>query len=104
MLVSARHFPTNSEVSTSQISAFGLTNNFIVKSRKVEGVSSIDDQSEIPIEGQSFFRGKRKLLSSGSSPEIDLSQLIPNKKRAGVNAFNSSIKKLENGQISTKSR
>ena len=88
MLVSARHFPTNSEISTSQISAFGLTNNFIKKSRKLEGVSSIDDQSEIPIERQSFFRGKRKLLSSGSSPEIDLSQLIPNMKRTGVEAFN----------------
>ena len=64
-MVSARHNPIHSE-SASQISVLGYTNKMVGQNYRN---NSLEDESE---NQPASFINRQKLLSSGSSPEIEL--------------------------------
>ena len=75
-MISARHMPMHSDASASQISTMGLTSkilgrNGIITYRNGESVEDAD--SEVPINS---FLNRKKLLSSSSSPEIDIEEVM----------------------------
>ena len=75
-MISARHQPLHSDASASQISTMGLTSKTL--GRQVQtyrnGGSAEDAESEVP--SKSFLKRHQKLLSSSSSPEIDIDDVM----------------------------
>lgn len=75
-MISARHQPMHSDASASQISTFQLTSKMMGRngiSQLNAGGSVEDTESEVPANS---FIVRQKLLSSSSSPEIDIEEVM----------------------------
>ena len=74
-MISARHQPMGSDASASQISTMGFTSKMLGRNGFTyrNGNSAEDAESEVP--AQSFLN-RKKLLSSSSSPEIDIEDVM----------------------------
>lgn len=93
-MISARHQPMHSDASASQISTFQLTSKMMGRngiSQLNAGGSVEDAESEVPANS---FIVRQKLLSSSSSPEIDIEEVMRRNKlqrsRLGSNRGNKS--------------